>query len=219
MTTDGGSIGRRRARVVPCAPGVAADGATGFTLLELLVVLVVLGFLMIGLAQGVHLGLQLWDRQRQALDAMSELDATDRALRGLIEQMDPGGRIEMADIDGTARTLRFTTRLPAAAGALPTRRAEVLLLVDRLHRMLLRWTPSRHVVPLAQERPVETVLLSGVDHIEISYRSGAPAAAWTAVWQDPIPPMLVRIHIAFAPADPRLWPDIVAAPMRERGGG
>jgi general secretion pathway protein J len=199
--------------------GGAGGGMAGFTLLELLVVLAVLGFLMVGLAQGLHLGVRLWDRQRQALDAVSELDATDRALRGLIEQMDPGGRIEMPDIDGTAQTLRFTTRLPEAAGALPTRRAEVMLLVDRLHRLLLRWTPSPHLVPLAPVRPVETVLLRGVDHIEISYRSSAPAAGWTADWQDPIPPLLVRIHIAFAPADPRIWPDIVATPMRERGGG
>jgi general secretion pathway protein J len=200
--------------------GRGADGGMmGFTLLELLVVLVVLGFLMVGLAQGLRLGMQLWDRQRQALDGVSELDATDRALRRLIEQMDPGGRIEMADIDGTARTLRFTTRLPEAAGGPATRRAEVMLLVDRLHRLLLRWTPAPHVVPLVPVRPVETVLLSGVEHIEISYRSGAPAARWETDWQNPIPPMLVRIHIAFAPADPRIWPDIVAAPVRERGGG
>jgi general secretion pathway protein J len=199
--------------------GRAGGDMTGFTLLELLVVLVVLGFLMVGLAQGLHLGVQFWDRQRQALDGVSELDATDRALRGLIEQMDPGGRIEMADVDGTAQTLRFTTRLPEAAGGLATRRAEVMLLVDRLHRLLLRWTPAPHVVPLVTVRPVETVLLSGVDHIEIGYRSGAPAARWETDWQNPIPPMLVRIHIAFAPADPRIWPDIVAAPVRERGGG
>jgi general secretion pathway protein J len=219
MTEGGGAISGRCARVGPCVRGGADGGMAGFTLLELLVVLVVLGFLMAGLAQGLHLGVQLWDRQRQALDRVSELDATDRALRELIEQMDPGGRIEMADIDGTARTLRFTTRLPEAAGGLATRRAEVMLLVDRLHRLLLRWTPAPHVVPLVTVRPVETVLLSGVDHIEISYRSGAPTARWEADWQDPIPPMLVRIHIAFAPADPRVWPDIVAAPVRERGGG
>jgi general secretion pathway protein J len=210
----------RCARARPCARGAAGGGgAPGFTLLELLVVLVVLGFLMVGLAQGLHLGVQLWDRQLRALDAVSELDAADRALRGLIEQMDPGGRLEMSDIDGTARTLRFTTRMPDAAGALPTRRAEVVLLVDRLHRLMLRWTPSPHVAPLVPVLPVETVLLSGVDHIEISYKSAAPAAGWEADWQSPIPPLLVRIHIAFAPADPRLWPDLVAAPMRERGGG
>ena len=216
MTADGSTVSRR---VAAGTVGATSGDMRGFTLLELLVVLVVLGFLMVGLAQGLHLGLQLWDRQRQTLDAVSQLDATDRALRGLIEQMDPGGRVEMSDIDGTPRTLRFTTRLPDAAGALSTRRADVMLLVDNLHQLLLRWTPSPHVLPLAPVRPNETVLLRGVDHIAISYRPDAPAAGWVANWQDPIPPLLVRIHIAFAPADPRIWPDIVAAPIRQRGGG
>jgi prepilin-type N-terminal cleavage/methylation domain-containing protein len=223
MTGVGGVIDRRFMPARPRRHRLSAGGsAAGFTLLELLVVLAVLGFLMVGLAQGLHLGLQLWARQQRGLDAVGELDATDRALRTLIEQMDPGGRLEMSDIDGTAQTLRFTTRLPAAAGALPTRRAEVMLLVDRLHRLMLRWTPSPHVVPLvsaAQEmRPVETVLLEGVDHIQISYKPPAPGAAWQTAWQNPVPPLLVRIHIAFAPADPRNWPDLVAAPMRARGG-
>jgi general secretion pathway protein J len=216
MTVNGSTV---RGRAATGAVGAIRRDTTGFTLLELLVVLAVLGFLMVGLAQGLHLGLQMWDRQRQALDAVSQLDATDRALRGLIEQMDPGGRMEMSDIDGTTRTLHFTTRLPDAAGALSTRRAEVMLLVDSLHQLLLRWTPSPHVTPVAPVRPAETILLRGVDHIAISYRSDAPAAGWVAVWQDPIPPQLVRIHIAFAPTDPRTWPDIVVAPLRQRGGG
>jgi general secretion pathway protein J len=206
----------RGAPIGPCARRTSGDG--GFTLLELLVVLAVLGALFAGLAQGLHFEVQLWNVQRRALDGVSELDAADRTLRGLIERMDPGGRIEMADIDGTARTLRFTTLLPEAASAAPTRRAEVMLLVDRLHRLMLRWTPSSHAAPLVPTVPEETVLLSGVDRIELSYRPALPAAGWQADWQNPIPPGLVRIHIAFARDDPRTWPDIVAAPVRERGG-
>jgi|HubBroStandDraft_1064217.scaffolds.fasta_scaffold55765_2 general secretion pathway protein J len=208
----------RRARTRLCRIAHDADTA-GFTLLELLVVLAVMGALLVGLAQGLHFGVQLWDRQRQVLDSVSELDAADRALRGLIERMDPGGHLEMADIDGTARTLRFTTELPMTAGALRTRRAEAMLEVDRLHRLVLRWIPSPHGTPLVPEVPVETVLLNGVDHIEISYRPASPVAGWQADWQNAIPPRLVRIHIAFARADPRTWPDIVTAPVLERGGG
>ncbi len=196
--------------------GPRGGRTSGFTLLELLVVLAVLGSLMVGMAQVLHLGLHLWDRQQQELDAVGELDATDRALRGLIEQMDPGGQLEMSEIDGTAYALRFTTRFPAAATA--SRRAQVTLLVDPLHRLVLRWAPSPHVVSLVAVRPTETVLLTGVDRIQISYKPRAPGAAWQSDWQYPIPPLLVRIHIAFAPSDPRNWPDLVAMPMRTRGG-
>ena len=214
MTGAGGSIARRfmpaRPRTHPCS--------SGFTLLELLVALTVLGLLTTGIAHWLHRGLQLWNNQQREIYAVSELDATGRTLRQLIEQMDPGGRFEMAKIDGTAHALRFTTQLPAAASVSPARRADVLLVVDRQHRLLLRWTPSPHVVPLATTRPVETVLLDGVDHVQISYKPRGPGAAWQTEWQYPIPPLLVRIHIAFAPSDPRNWPDLVAMPMRTRGG-
>ncbi len=195
----------------------ASSNDSGFTLLEILVVLVVLGFLVVGLTQGLHLGMQVWDRQGRALGAVAELDAADRTLRGLIEQMDPGGRVEMSDIEGTDRTLRFTTVLPAASGALPTQRAEVMLLVDRQHRLVLRWTSSLHVVPLVSVAPNETILFTGVDGLAISYKSSGPAAAWQTEWRSSIPPSLVRIRIGFSRSDARRWPDIVAAPMRERG--
>jgi len=190
----------------------------GFTLLEILVALAVLGTLIVGLTQGVHLGVQAWDGERRALDATSELDATDRTLRGLIEQMEPGRRVDMPDIAGTDRTLRFTTRMPAP-GAPREQRSEVMLLVDREHRLLVRWAPSPHVEPLVRVSPVDTALLDGVDHIQISYQSAALRAPWRADWQSPVPPLLVRIRIVFAPADPRHWPDFVAMPMRELAGG
>jgi general secretion pathway protein J len=193
-------------------------GAAGFTLLEILVVLVVLGTLILGLTQGLHLGMQAWDGQRRALDAMAELDATDRTLRGLIEQMEPGRRVDMPDIAGTDRTLRFTTRMPAPGGP-REQRSEVMLLVDREHRLLVRWAPSPHVEPLVRVSPVDTVLLDGVDHMQISYKSPALAAPWQSDWQSPVPPLLVRIRIVFAPTDPRHWPDFVAMPMRELAGG
>lgn len=213
----------RCVRMTRCAHCISHNGGTpGFTLLEVLVVLAVLGGVLVALAQGLHVGLRLWDRQHRMLNAFSDLDAADRALRGLIERMDPGGRMEMARIDGTRRTLRFTTELPEAADMLRTRRAEVLLLVDRLHRLVLRWAPAPHVTPLAPSVPVEMVLLNDVDHIEISYRPGAPMPGWRADWQadwrNSIPPEQVRIHIAFVRGDPRTWPDIVTAPVLERGG-
>jgi len=200
-----------------------AHRAPGFTLLEVLVALAVLGLVLVSLSQGWHLGSRLWDRQHAMLNAFGDLDAADRALRGLIERMDPGGRMENADIVGTRRTLRFITELPEAADTLRTRRAEVMLLVDGLHRLVLRWTLAPHVTPVATPVPAEMVLLNNVDHIEISYQPTSSMvgsrADWQSAWRKSIPPELVRIHIAFVLGDPRSWPDIVALPVLERGGG
>src|SRR6266446_5733188 len=57
---------------------------SGFTLLELLVVLVVLGFLMVGLTQGVRAGLTMWGAQTRRVGETADLDAGARVLRRLL---------------------------------------------------------------------------------------------------------------------------------------
>jgi general secretion pathway protein J len=190
----------------------------GFTLLEMLVALMVLGLLMVGLTQGTKFGLQAFARQTGGLDATYELDAVDRAMRGLIEQMDPGAGAEGGGILGGPHELRFTTELPAAAAALPTRRADVALAVDAAHRLVLSWVTNPHAAWLGEpRRPEETVLLAGVQSIAIAYLpQGAPSDGWVASWRRPTPPRLVRLRIEFPPGDARHWPDIVAAPLRAR---
>lgn len=186
----------------------------GFTLLEILVALIVLGLIVIGLAQGVQFGLRAWDAQARTIARREDLDAVDRTLRRLVEAMDPGSSAEPLTIAGTARSVAFTTSLPMFAAALPTRRADVALGVDAAHRLMLRWTPHLHAVLLAPAMAQETELLRGVDHLEIAYWAGT-AGGWQASWNLPLPPGLVRIRLVFAKGDARRWPDIVAAPMRE----
>jgi general secretion pathway protein J len=192
----------------------------GFTLLEILVALVVLGFLMIALTQGVQFGLRSWDLQARTIARRGDLDAIDRTLRGLIEHMDPGSPTEALPIQGNAASLAFTTELPLAAGALSTRLADVALGVDGAHRLLLRWTPHLHAVRFGPAPPPQqTELLRGVDHLDLSYwrrASRRAAAAWLGAWTEAAPPGLVRIRLVFPEGDARHWPDIVAAPMRDR---
>ena len=69
---------------------------SGFTLLEMLVVLVVLGFLMVGLTQGVRAGLTMWGAQTRRVGETADLDAGARVLRRLlggISLLSPGGII------------------------------------------------------------------------------------------------------------------------------
>jgi general secretion pathway protein J len=191
--------------------------AAGFTLLEVLVALAVLGFLIVGLTQGMRLMAQVYSRQQRMFDAVSGLDATDRTLRRLVEQMDPSADSAKLRLQGGAHAMRFVTALPLTARALQIRQAEVTVYVDGLHQLMLRWTPWRHGERVGPApAPAETVLLQGVDRVDVFYLPRDFRASWRTTWSDPELPASVRIHIAFPVGDSRRWPDIVARPMRDR---
>ena len=197
--------------------------------MEILVVLVVLGLLMVTLAQGTQFGLRAWQSQARLTSERGDLDAVDRSLRTLIERINPGGyRGERPAFIGTPRSVTFRTELPMAAGALASREADVTVAVDGAHRLQLFWRSfyRNPIGPLP--RPGEALLLEGVDHIDISYfqpDSGAPGnsqggnsqgGAWLSTWNGIVLPKLIRIRIVFENAARPRWPDIVAAPRRDK---
>lgn len=188
------------------------SGEAGFTLLETLVALTVLGFLMIGLVQGFRFGLLAWDRQSQVVARRSELDAVDRLLRRLVEQLDPGTRRAPSRLLGTARGFAAVTDLGPAAGALGTRDADIRLSVEA-GRLLLRWQPHLQATRFTPPPPpAETELLHGVEALEVAYWS---SSSWRQEWREDALPSLVRLRLRFHAGDQRRWPDIIAAPMRE----
>jgi general secretion pathway protein J len=193
--------------------------------LEILVALVVLGFLMIGLTQGVQYGLAAWGAQQRMIASYGDMDAVDRALRELVEHMYPGNYADAPQIIGTAHRMSFTTDLPFAGSAVAGRRADVELLVDAGHRLLLRWTPHVHAVRLGPPPvPDQTELMRNVDRLELSYlprptsRRGSAASApvWTSTWDQQVLPALVRIRLVASGERAKRWPDIIAAPLNEQ---
>src|SRR5438045_9055207 len=82
----------------------------GFTLLEMLVALTVLGLLMVGLNEGVRTGLGMWSRQARQIGSIAELDSTARILRRLIDGIpltpavpaDPARPSRVLSFSGTA---------------------------------------------------------------------------------------------------------------------
>jgi general secretion pathway protein J len=201
----------------------AAGREAGFTLLEVMVVLVVLGFLMVGMSKGVTLGIQAVDRQSKALEQRADLDAIDRSLRDLLIHIDPGTGRNPVHFEGDAHEAKFASRLPRAV-ALDTRRANMTLLVDDDKRLILRWSLIRHETPLVDPpAPKDTVLLDHVDKVEFSYwgpddGSGMPAG-WRDDWKSPYLPFIIRIRLTFPEGDKRHWPAILAAPILEAPGG
>jgi len=187
----------------------------GFTLLEMLVALTVLGFILVGLAQGMHFGLLAWSAETRLSAGNSDLETVDTTLRHLIEGAAPGGELDPAPFIGTSDRLGWITALPNAAGPSPHRRMQAILLVDAQHRLVLRWRPYIHATPLRPSPgPTDTELLNNVARLHIAY--WRPGGDWLNAWNASDLPTLVRLRIEFVHGDRRNWPDIVAATRLDR---
>jgi general secretion pathway protein J len=193
---------------------------SGFTLLEMLVVMVVLGFLVVGLTQGVRAGMALWHAQQRRVGETAELDAAARVLRSLLTGVAapaPGGfgagAAAGGAIKGDANHLSFVGNLPTGLGV--TRRADISIEL-RDGRLVLRWTPHPHEIPLGPApQPTDSELISGVARIEIAFWGTSAVdqpAVWRSQWQGPAVPELIRVRLAFAKGDRRRWPDLIVTP-------
>ncbi|MDR3537710.1 MAG: prepilin-type N-terminal cleavage/methylation domain-containing protein [Acetobacteraceae bacterium] len=201
-------------KVPPQGPN--RDG--GFTLMETLVALVVLGFVVAGLAQGLRFGVAAWNRQARSIDRDGALDATDRTLRTLFAAMVPAGDPQSPAIVGSRDRLAFVADLPVGAPVTPIRLSDTVVGVDGAHRLVLRWTPHLHARVLTPAIAQEAVLLPGVDGVTFAYyRAGGQGhpGAWTDRWQGVDPPLLVRMHIEFR-NHALHWPDLIVAPERRQ---
>lgn len=190
----------------------------GFTLLEIIVALVVLGVLLATLSQGVHFGFAAVGRQDQTLRTGEALQAADRTLRRLIEQMYPGTERDAAKLRGRAHAAAFTSSLPIGHDGEPSS-ADISLMVDHDGRLILSWLPHLHAQLLqAAPAPHVAVLLDNVAALQLSYWSDS-ARQWSRDWNENTLPDLVRIRIEFPAPDKRRWTDIVEAPAREQAPG
>jgi general secretion pathway protein J len=202
-----------------CASKTAANHAPvlehGFTLLETLVSLVVIGLIMAGLAQGFRFGLAAWDVQARLLAGGGEIDAADRGLRRLIARMDPAGDAAHPPLLGSASGMSFAAPLPLAMTAPGDRRAAMRLALED-GRLVLIWTPAPHAIPLMPMMARRTEVLRGVQSLNLAFFGaiGPGPPAWRTTWNEARLPDLVRLRIVFGRGDPRHWADIVEAPRQ-----
>ncbi len=192
--------------------------APGFTLLEVLVTLALVGLLAGSLQQGMQALLRGYHSQTRALSVAHGTAAAEQVLRGLIAQARAGTFTgQPPDFSGTTDRLSFTTELPDPAGF--PRGADVTLLVDPSHRLALRWLAHYPAWTGPARLPAEAVLLEDVATLELGYWQPARSetgGAWVSPWPERFPPRLVRLRISFPHASGRRPLEIVAATRRDR---
>ncbi|MCW8305954.1 prepilin-type N-terminal cleavage/methylation domain-containing protein [Acidiphilium sp. PA] len=185
----------------------------GFTLLEMMVALVVLGLLLVGLAQGVGFGLGSYARQSAVLAQAGRRVAVDRALRRLITEARPG------QAAGGAHVLHLITLLPEAVAG-EDRWIDATIVVDRRHDLILVWSPHRAGVALRPAAPPRVERLArAVQRLDVGYwwpRTVFGAPVWRTRGPAGGLPRLIRLRIVgighHHRSAPVRWPALIAAP-------
>ena len=187
----------------------------GFTLIEVVIALTVLGFLFVGLAQGVRFGLVAWSAEMRRTGGDDDLRTLDNTLRHVIEGMDPGDDLNPARFVATSDWLDCITACrtrPAVRPAAACGRRSGRCRPPAGAALVAFWRATRlRPQPAA---PTETELLRGVSRIELAF--WRPGGIGSALGSRADLPALVRVRLHFPPGDPRRWPDIVAAPRLDR---
>jgi general secretion pathway protein J len=196
-----------------------AGRQAGFTLLEVLIAVVVLGILVAGLSQGVRLGIAAWTRQAALVGETADLDAVDRVVRSLLANATSGAIRGRNDFAGASDSLTFDGLLPLAV-SVGSRQAKITLALDERHRLMLRWQTMLLDPNTGQPTTDEVPIIDHLDGIAFAYwRGSGEAPGWQNQWSATTPPPLIRVHLVFGEHDRRHWPDIVVGPLVEEGGG
>lgn len=199
----------------------------GFTLVELLVAMTLLGFLSITLFGGLRFGARSWEAVADTSDERDQIASAQTFLRGRLGQAaspGPGSRRQPdreGRLDGGPGRVEFVAPWLSALSLGGLYRFTLWHEDTGDGRLMLGWQPVdagpealEDLGDLAGRR----VLLDGVTGLNLSYYGAAAENAepeWLEYWEtsgeNPAgPPLLVRIEVAFADAG-RVWPAFAVA--------
>ena len=218
----------------PLHPNNRPSRLSGFTLLELLIAITLLGFILTLLFSAFRLAQQSWDSAERHMDQNNQTLAGRAFLTNLLTQAYPfrwkKSPTQKFAFAGDAEHLNLVAELPPFLGG-GLQQAFLEVAADdkepEKFRLLFRYAPLRQDAPdfdvegLSEERAI----IGSANKISFSYYGRDPAnpsplpdapLQWYPEWREARHmPLLVRIEIDSEP----LWPDIYAAPAISQEGG
>jgi general secretion pathway protein J len=207
---------------------MTARRARGFTLLELMIGLGLLGLIMILIFAGMQLTFRGWDTAEAASEKANRMRLVQALLARELAAVFPYRWKTSVDMKlafvGAADSLRFVSSTPPRAGQRGLNLVELFL--DRSGRdvrlLMRRQIPAREQRDFEPLEHEDSVVL--LDHLEGAafefFGSDTPAgkSSWRDRWEDPQRlPRLVRVSLRSQGSPP--WPDVVVAlQVNERAG-
>ena len=195
---------------------IRSSRQTGFTLLELIVAITLMGLVLVVLYSGLRLGMNSWDGGEQRAEATNRLRLAQEFLRRQLTQSIAAYRVNeqqerVVTFSGRSDGIEFVAPMLAQLGQGGLYRVRIEAVDGRLW---IRWRPYLPADPEAGEER-QTVLLEGVANVEWAYfgpeQDHQPESSprWRADWTHPQRrPQLVRLNLNLY-GEP--WPDLVTA--------
>jgi general secretion pathway protein J len=196
----------------------------GFTLLELLIGLTLLGFILALLFGGFRLASSSWDAVATHAERTTDEQMAREFLRRILTQLQPlrwkKAQNQPVSFVGQRELLRGVAPISGQAGG-GLRVVELALEQDGQdggrRRLVLRQAPLRYDAELFDDALAEAKthqLLDDLDAVEFNYfgppKEGEPSS-WQDTWTDTAHlPRLVRLRLGSRQPE---WADVVATPM------
>lgn len=198
----------------------------GFTLLELLIAITLLGLILVLLFGGLRLGVRSWDAAQQSVDTMNAVRSVEGFLRGEMGRVYPyrwkSGPGQHIAFVGERYRLSFVAPLPSriGGGGLYVMSME---LEQRGNEKRIVWKQlpvsaqmqDFSALAEAKEMALVSAEMGGVEEVWLTYfgqESDGSEAVWTDRWQnDKRLPLLIRVQVRLKRGTE--WPEFVVAPM------
>jgi type II secretory pathway pseudopilin PulG len=191
-------------------------GEAGFSLVESLASLLVVGMIGLMLISGITTGRRVWERMDARAAGSEQLETAQIALRDRVEQAFPLSRYDTvpttSTFDGGPREMTFLANPSDAGRPAPLRRYTL-------------WATTKGALVLSSISDVgppegavvdNQVLLTGIRGVDIRYYGRVAQdgrGLWRGEWRnEPKLPDIVRIHVDLMPSDRRWWPDLMIRP-------
>lgn len=202
----------------------------GFTLLELLIALTLLGFILVLLFGGLRLGVRSWDISQKQVDTLNSVRALESFLRREMSAAFPykwkSGPTRHLAFLGERDRLNFVAQLPARIGGGGLYAISIALdQQGKQKRIVWKYLPisaQMQDFSALAETPQMVLAASELDQVEdigLSYfgqENETAAPRWTDRWDSEIfLPTLIRVQVRLA--NGTVWPDFVVAPMLSSG--